>query len=73
MDMVQTFSRTIRVQRPEKFILSGISKRGWTTFLASAIDNKRVIGFIPIVYDLIDINKVYINCLWNYLENCKVK
>ena len=58
MDMVQGFTKKIRVQSPEKFILSGISKRGWTSWLASAVDTRRVIGFIPIVFDFIDINKV---------------
>jgi PhoPQ-activated pathogenicity-related protein len=58
MDIVQGFSKRIRVQTPQKFILSGISKRGWTSWLAAAVDTKRVIGFIPIVFDFIDINKV---------------
>ncbi|XP_032994944.1 autocrine proliferation repressor protein A-like [Lacerta agilis] len=39
-----------------KFTLTGISKRGWATWLAAAVD-KRVVSFIPIVYDLLNFVK----------------
>ncbi len=41
-------------QKITRFIVSGASKRGWTTYLAAAGD-KRVIGAIPIVYNNLDL------------------
>jgi PhoPQ-activated pathogenicity-related protein len=58
LDAVQMFSKDIRIQPPKKFVLSGISKRGWAAWLASAVDTNRVIAFIPIVFDLVYINQV---------------
>jgi PhoPQ-activated pathogenicity-related protein len=51
LDAVQEYSR--QEGKPlEKFVITGASKRGWTTWLVGATDTKnRVIGIIPIVYD----------------------
>lgn len=57
MDAVQEFLRQQQVQVPEKFVVSGISKRGWTTWLTAAVDTKRVVAIMPIVYDLINMPK----------------
>jgi PhoPQ-activated pathogenicity-related protein len=55
MDAVQEFVRTIpgKSYRVDQFVLAGGSKRGWTTWLATAVDPKsRVKGMIPAVADL---------------------
>lgn len=56
MDITQTFLNKTGLQAPGAYVLSGISKRGWTTWLTSAISS-RVIGAAPIVYDMINMNK----------------
>lgn len=57
MDIVGDFLRTLNIGSSDKFIVSGNSKRGWDTWLITAID-KRVIASIPIVFDILNWNKV---------------
>ena len=55
MDMVQEF--TSGLDNPlaiNQFVLSGASKRGWTTWLTSAVD-ERVCATIPIVFDALNL------------------
>jgi PhoPQ-activated pathogenicity-related protein len=56
MDAVQEYSR--QEGKPlDKFVVTGASKRGWTTWLVGATDRKnRVIGIIPIVYDNLNLS-----------------
>ena len=57
MDLTQSFlNDKLNIKAPNSFILSGVSKRGWTAWLTTALSN-RVIGAAPIVFDLINMNK----------------
>ena len=51
MDAVQAFSKSELEGEITGFIVSGASKRGWTTWLTAAADPTRVKAIIPMVYD----------------------
>lgn len=51
MDVVREFSKSIPGGEITGFVVSGASKRGWTTWLTAAADPIRVKGIAPIVYD----------------------
>lgn len=44
----------------ENFVVAGASKRGWTTWTTAAVD-KRVIGCVPIVIDLLNLTPSFIH------------
>lgn len=50
MDAVGEYSREQGWSKLDQFVVTGASKRGWTTWLTGAVD-KRVIGIMPMVYD----------------------
>ncbi|MES1910864.1 MAG: hypothetical protein MHM6MM_003390 [Cercozoa sp. M6MM] len=61
MDAVQQWARRMDMVPPEDFILSGASKRGWTTWLAAAVEGSvahggRVRAHLPVVLDLLDVD-----------------
>ncbi|MBV9866646.1 MAG: hypothetical protein JO316_14925 [Abitibacteriaceae bacterium] len=56
MDAVGELSQQEWHQPIKRFIVSGASKRGWTSWLTAAVD-KRVIGIIPMVYNNLDLQK----------------
>jgi PhoPQ-activated pathogenicity-related protein len=50
MNCVQDFLKKELQIELQKFLVTGASKRGWTTYLTGAIE-KRVLAIVPIVYD----------------------
>ena len=54
MNALSEWSEKSAETKITRFIVSGASKRGWTTDLVAAVDD-RVIGIVPIVYDNLNI------------------
>ncbi|KAL5017808.1 hypothetical protein ScPMuIL_003530 [Solemya velum] len=53
MDTVTDHIQSTQNMSVNKFVIAGESKRGWTTWTTAAVD-RRVIGFVPIVEDLLN-------------------
>jgi PhoPQ-activated pathogenicity-related protein len=53
LDAIQEFCRQKRGIQVDQFVVSGGSKRGWTTWLVGLTD-KRVIAIIPVVIDALN-------------------
>ena len=60
MDAVQQFcaSEAGGKIKVENFVVSGASKRGWTTWTTAAVD-KRVVAIVPLVIDVLNLEKFY--------------
>jgi PhoPQ-activated pathogenicity-related protein len=54
MDAVQEYTQAHWPQRVEKFVTTGGSKRGWTTWFTGEVD-PRVAGIAPIIYNNLDL------------------
>lgn len=65
MDIVQEFSKKEVHKKIKGFIVSGASKRGWTTWLTGANDS-RVIAIGPMVIDMLNmpVNIPYHKVVW---------
>jgi PhoPQ-activated pathogenicity-related protein len=50
LDVVQQVARQNEMNF-DKFVVTGASKRGWTTWLAAASGDKRIAGIAPMVFD----------------------
>ena len=52
MDTLQSFARQEFDQKIERFVVSGESKRGWTSWLTGAVDT-RVVAIAPMAIDML--------------------
>jgi len=80
MDTTQEFLRSAAggAIQVDKFVVAGASKRGWTTWLTAAVD-PRVVGAVPIVIDVLNVEKFMVqhfetygfwaNSLYDYVYN----
>ncbi len=74
MDTIQEFSKQKLDTPVRKFIVSGASKRGWTTWLTAAASPERVAGIVPLVYDNLNLKaqmKAQIDYYGSYSERIK--
>ncbi len=57
MDAVQDFSKTSRAKIiPRNFLITGFSKRGWTSWMAAATGDKRIKAIAPAVNDILNMS-----------------
>lgn len=50
MDCLQAYMPGVK-----RFVVTGMSKRGWTTWLVGALGDKRVAGIAPMIFDFLNI------------------
>lgn len=55
MDAVQEYSRTAWPEPVNRWVVTGASKRGWTTWFTGIVAPERVAGIAPLVYDNLDL------------------
>jgi len=55
MEALQALAPSLWETELRGFVVTGASKRGWTTYLTAATAPERVLGMVPIVFDFLDI------------------
>ncbi len=66
MDAITEFSQQELDTEIEKYVISGASKRGWTTWLTGAMDQDRIIGILPVVWDAINVAEIFHHQIKSY-------
>jgi PhoPQ-activated pathogenicity-related protein len=56
MNAAAEIARTAWRLDVDRFVLTGASKRGWTTWLTAAVDT-RVVGVVPLVIDMLSLDR----------------
>ena len=60
MDAVTAFVATEGASRVSRFVVTGASKRGWTTWTTAAVD-QRVIAIAPAVIDMLNVEPSFVH------------
>jgi len=56
MDALQAFAKSEKLPSLDDFVITGASKRGWTTWLVGASKDPRVKGIAPMVIDTLNLS-----------------
>lgn len=68
MDTIQAFTKTHAKKPIREFIITGASKRGWTTWLVGASGDKRVKAIAPMVIDILNVKAQIAHMIKSYGE-----
>jgi PhoPQ-activated pathogenicity-related protein len=66
MDTVQLVQKDMDNQDIKRFVLTGGSKRGWTTWLTAATGDPRVVAIAPVVIDILNMRQQMLHQLECY-------